>query len=69
MPKLKLKTNRSAAKRFKATGTGKLKRNKAGRRHLLTGKDAARKRNLEGAVLVAKENVKIIKRLLPYGSE
>ena len=34
----KIKTNRSAAKRFKVTGTGKLKRNKAYRRHILTKK-------------------------------
>ncbi len=69
MAKMKLKTNRSAAKRVKTTGTGKLKRNQAGRRHLLTGKDASRKRNLRGSVLVDKDNVEVIRRLLPYGSK
>ena len=42
----KMKTNRSAAKRFKVTGTGKLKRNKAYKRHILTKKSAKTKRNL-----------------------
>lgn len=69
MAKMKLKTNRSTAKRIKTTGTGKLKRNQAGRRHLLTGKDSSRKRNLRGSVLVDKDNVGIIRRLLPYGSK
>ena len=41
----KMKTNRSAAKRFKVTGTGKLKRNKAYRRHILTKKTTKNKRN------------------------
>ena len=42
----KLKTNRAAAKRFKMTGTGKLKRNKAYKRHILTKKSTKTKRNL-----------------------
>ena len=42
----KLKTNRAAAKRFKKTGTGKLKRNKAYKRHILTKKTTKRKRTL-----------------------
>lgn len=69
MPKIKLKTKRGTAKRIKLTGTGKLKRNQAGKRHLFTGKDAARKRNLKGSVLVDKDNVAVIKRHLPYGSK
>lgn len=69
MSKIKLKTNRSAVKRFKTTGTGKLMRNQAGKRHLLTGKDASRKRNLRGAIEVDKVNKTIMKRLLPYGIE
>ncbi|OGW17621.1 MAG: 50S ribosomal protein L35, partial [Nitrospirae bacterium GWC1_57_7] len=48
----KLKTNRSASKRIKTTGTGKLKRQQAGKRHLLTSKSASRKRNLRGSVAV-----------------
>ena len=47
----KIKTNRSAAKRFKVTGTGKLKRNKAYKRHILTKKSAKTKRNLRHAVI------------------
>ena len=47
----KIKTNRAAAKRFKATGTGKLKRNKAYKSHILTKKSAKRKRNLRHATL------------------
>ena len=42
----KIKTNRAAAKRFKVTGTGKLKRNKAYKSHILTKKSTKRKRNL-----------------------
>ena len=45
----KIKTNRAAAKRFKATGTGKLKRNKAYRRHILTKKTMARVKGGLGA--------------------
>ena len=43
----KIKTNRAAAKRFKATGTGKLKRNKAYRRHILTKKTTKNREILE----------------------
>jgi len=45
----KMKTNSSAAKRFKVTGTGKLMRNKAFKRHILTKKSTKRKRNLRQA--------------------
>ncbi len=69
MPKTKLKTNRSAAKRIKTTGTGKLKRAQAGKRHLLTSKDAGRKRNLRGSILISKENVTTVRRLLPYAGK
>ena len=48
----KIKTNRAAAKRFKATGTGKLKRNKAYRRHILTKKTTKNKRNLRKAAMM-----------------
>ncbi|HIW82806.1 MAG TPA: 50S ribosomal protein L35, partial [Candidatus Dorea gallistercoris] len=47
----KMKTNRAAAKRFKKTGTGKLKRNKAYKSHILTKKSAKRKRNLRKATI------------------
>ncbi|MCI8449350.1 MAG: 50S ribosomal protein L35 [Eubacterium sp.] len=62
----KMKTKRSAAKRFKVTGTGKLKRNKAYRRHILTKKSPKTKRNLRKAALVDETNVKSMKRILPY---
>ena len=62
----KIKTNRSAAKRFKVTGTGKLKRNKAYKRHILTKKSAKTKRNLRKATLVDDTNVKTMKKILPY---
>ncbi|MBE5861154.1 MULTISPECIES: 50S ribosomal protein L35 [unclassified Butyrivibrio] len=62
----KMKTNRSAAKRFKVTGTGKLIRNKAYKRHILTKKSTKRKRNLRQAAVVDATNVKTMKKILPY---
>ena len=48
----KMKTKKSISKRVKVTGTGKLMRYKAGRRHLLVRKNAKRRRQLRGAVLI-----------------
>ena len=62
----KLKTHRGAAKRFKMTGTGKIKRWKGYKSHLLTGKPAKRTRCLRTAVLVSDSDFLNIKRLLPY---
>lgn len=62
----KIKTNRSAAKRFKVTGTGKLKRNKAYKRHILTKKSAKTKRNLRKAAITDCTNVKNMKKIMPY---
>ena len=62
----KMKTSRSAAKRFKVTGTGKLKRNKAYNRHILTKKSAKRKRNLRKPAITDATNVKTMKKILPY---
>ena len=62
----KIKTNRAAAKRFKATGTGKLKRNKAYKSHILTKKSTKRKRNLRHATIADETNVKNMKKILPY---
>jgi large subunit ribosomal protein L35 len=62
----KMKTNRGAAKRFKATGTGKIVRNKAFASHILTKKTTKRKRGLRKSDLVDETNVKGIKRILPY---
>ena len=61
----KLKTNRSAAKRFKATGSGKIKRNRAYHRHILTKKSPKRKRNLRKSTLVAKNDEARVKRMVP----
>ena len=62
----KSKTNRAAAKRFKVTGTGKLKRNKAYKSHILTKKSTKRKRNLRQATITDATNVKNMKKVLPY---
>ena len=62
----KIKTNRAAAKRFKKTATGKLKRNKAYKRHILTKKSAKTKRNLRKPAIVDSTNVKNMKKILPY---
>ena len=62
----KMKTNRAAAKRFKKTGSGNLKRNKAYRRHILTKKSAKTKRNLRQATITDATNVKNMKKVLPY---
>ncbi|CCX86801.1 50S ribosomal protein L35 [Clostridium sp. CAG:590] len=62
----KLKTNRAAAKRFKKTGTGKLKRNKAYKRHILTKKTTKKKRDLRKAAMMDKTNEKVMKKILPY---
>ena len=62
----KIKTNRAAAKRFKVTGTGKLKRNTAYKSHILTKKSTKRKRNLRQATITDATNVKNMKKVLPY---
>ena len=62
----KLKTTKAAAKRFKTTGTGKLKRNKAYKSHILTKKSQKRKRNLRKAAITDATNVKNMKKILPY---
>ena len=62
----KIKTNRASAKRFKKTATGKLKRNKAYKSHILTKKSTKRKRNLRQATITDATNVKNMKKVLPY---
>ena len=62
----KLKTSRAAAKRFTKTGTGKLKRMKAGKQHILTKKSTKTKRNLRKATMTDKTNEKNMKKILPY---
>ena len=62
----KMKTNSAAAKRFKKTGTGKIRRRKAYLRHILTTKSPKQKRRLRKASLVDATNATAIRRLLPY---
>jgi len=60
----KMKTNRATAKRVRKTGSGKLKRMRAFKSHILTKKDRKRKRRLRSSTLVAKSDEKRIRRLL-----
>ena len=62
----KMKTKRAAAKRFSVTGTGKLKRNKAYKSHILTKKTTKRKRNLRQAAMTDSTNEPKMKKILPY---
>jgi large subunit ribosomal protein L35 len=62
----KLKTHRGAAKRFKKTAGGKIKRAKAFKSHILTKKTAKRKRHLDQGTLVSKADLKRIGRMIPY---
>jgi large subunit ribosomal protein L35 len=62
----KMKTQRGAAKRFKKTAGGKIKRYKANKTHILTKMSPKRKRQLRRATVVSPADAKRIKRLLPY---
>lgn len=62
----KIKTNRGAAKRFRKTSSGKIRRNKAFTSHILTKKSPKTKRNLRQATLVDKSDAKNIHKLIPY---
>jgi len=62
----KLKTCRGAAKRFKLTKSGKVKRTKAYASHILTSKNQSRKRNLRKSALIAPVDQKNVRRLIPY---
>lgn len=61
----KMKSNRGASKRFKATGRGGIKYAKAGKSHILTTKSRKRKRSLRKSALVNPANERSIRRLLP----
>jgi large subunit ribosomal protein L35 len=63
----KIKTNRAAAKRFRKTGTGKIKYNKSCAGHMLSKKTTKRKRSLRKTHLIDKTNEKAIRLLLPNG--
>ncbi|MDJ0343742.1 50S ribosomal protein L35 [Streptomyces sp. H10-C2] len=60
----KNKTHSGASKRFKVTGSGKIMRERAGRRHLLEHKPSSKTRRLAGVVQLAKADTKKIKKLL-----
>ena len=62
----KLKTHSGAAKRFKKTATGKIKRGHSFARHILTSKDTKRKRHLDKDTLISKADAPKIKRMIPY---
>jgi large subunit ribosomal protein L35 len=62
----KMKTKRSAAKRVSATGTGKLRRAKGWKRHLLEWKPSKKKRQLRRATLISPADEKQLRRLVPY---
>ena len=60
----KMKSNRGAAKTFKVTGSGKIKRNKAYKAHILTKKSTKTKRNLRKATLVSDADLKRVKQMI-----
>jgi large subunit ribosomal protein L35 len=62
----KIKTNRGAAKRFRITASGKIKRNKGFKSHLLSGKGKKRKRKLRQAATVSASESRNIRKLIPY---
>ena len=65
----KMKTHRATAKRVSFTGTGKIKRNKMNRRHLLNAKSAKRKVHLRKATTVDKTMESTVRKMLPYGKK
>jgi len=62
----KLKTHKGAAKRFKKTATGKVKRGRSHLRHILTSKDTKRKRNMRSGALVSDGDLAKVLRMIPY---
>jgi large subunit ribosomal protein L35 len=65
----KLKTHKGAAKRFRTTATGKIKRGHSHARHILTKKTSKRKRQLDIDTLVSESDQKRVESMLPYGRE
>lgn len=61
----KMKTHRGAAKRFKRTASGKFKRGKSNKQHILTKKTTKRKRDLRGTDMVSAADMKQVRRMLP----
>lgn len=62
----KIKTHSASKKRFSLTGTGKVKRAKAFKRHILTKKTTKRTRNLRKSTIVSDVNAGTVKMLIPY---
>lgn len=62
----KMKSHKGSAKRFSRTGTGKIKRHKAMKNHMLGCKTTKRKRQLRAADVIAKADMSRVERLLPY---
>jgi large subunit ribosomal protein L35 len=62
----KMKTNKGAAKRFRKTGTGKIKRNSAFTSHILTSKTTKRKRNLRRSNILSSGDAKRVQTMMPY---
>ena len=62
----KMKSNRGAAKRFRVTGSGRIKRKRAFHSHILTKKDTKRKRRLRSTVMVSKSDEKSVRQMLPH---
>lgn len=62
----KMKSNSGAKKRIRVTGSGAIRRGKAGQRHLMRGKSAKRLRNLRKSGLIDDTDADRVKRLLPY---
>ena len=63
----KIKSNSSATKRFKRTGSGKIKRGQSHRRHILTKKSTKRKRHLRSPETIHENDVASVRRMMPYG--
>lgn len=62
----KIKSNSSASKRFKRTGSGKIKRGQSHRRHILTKKSTKRKRHLRSPVTIHESDMAMVRRMMPY---
>ena len=62
----KMKTKKSAAKRFRVRASGSIKRGQAFKRHILTKKTTKSKRHLRGAVQISDADVKSVRRMMPY---
>jgi large subunit ribosomal protein L35 len=66
MPKIKMKTHSGAAKRFKKTATGRVKRGHAFQRHILTSKGTKQKRQADMSGMVSAADQPKVKRMIPY---